>query len=267
MQHEKGGFFGCTNVRGPKVLGLLWMNEPLTMDHWDLEAHLAKARKKLLDRPLGTVKSATPAQLAAALEEVLLVHDHERAREILSLAHRLHPLETVLLEVVAPVLVDIGTAWEKGYITVAMEHAATSLLRHHVIRLFRSDANEGPMVVCTTVPGEQHEGGALLASVLLERSGYRVDYLGADTPLDDLRRHVERVQPDAVLLSITTPAPLVDLPVGVFHAFPAPVIAGGSGAKESLRPIEASGARYLGEDLDDVAYLIRLELQDGIRHR
>lgn len=50
-------------------------------------------------------------------------------------------------------------------------------------------------------PGELHDLPLLAFGVVLHRSGWRVVYLGADTPLADLGRTVEEVRPDAVVLA------------------------------------------------------------------
>ena len=93
-------------------------------------------------------------------------------------------------------------------------------------------------------------------TVLLSRMGFQVDYLGSDTPLDDLRRYVDTVAPDAVVVSTTTRGPVEHLPSGAFQGFSVPVLIGGFGARESLERVDKAGARYVGEDLESVADMV-----------
>ncbi|MDP9473417.1 MAG: MerR family transcriptional regulator [Chloroflexota bacterium] len=60
-------------------------------------------------------------------------------------------------------------------------------------------------LVAACLEGEEHEVGLLLTCLFLSRRGFRVVYLDANLPLDDLLRTVARVQPPLVLLSASLP--------------------------------------------------------------
>jgi MerR family transcriptional regulator, light-induced transcriptional regulator len=224
------------------------------------EEGVQAARKELLDRPLAESGDHTPEGLAKALEEALLLRERSKARELLQLAHRNHDLRTVLLEVIAPVLVNIGTAWEKGYIPVSMEHQASFLLRHHVMQQLDEPDPAGPRVIVTTLPEEHHEGGALMLTVLLSRAGLHVEYLGPDTPIEDLRSFVESTKPDALVISVPTPAPLADIQPEVFRGFDSPVYFGGIGLKEADTFREQADGIFLGDDLEGFPQKLRQQL-------
>lgn len=63
------------------------------------------------------------------------------------------------------------------------------------------DSGTGPVAVLACPPGEQHDLGLLSFGVVLGRAGWRVRYLGADTPVDTLGSAVALLRPDLVVLS------------------------------------------------------------------
>ena len=58
-----------------------------------------------------------------------------------------------------------------------------------------------PTVIVACAPSERRELEALTAAVFLCRAGYCVLYLGADTPLPDLKETAEALRPVGVLVS------------------------------------------------------------------
>ena len=49
-----------------------------------------------------------------------------------------------------------------------------------------SDVSKGPVAVCATFEGERHELGLHMAAVALAVAGWRIRFLGADTPFDSI---------------------------------------------------------------------------------
>ncbi|WP_166350727.1 cobalamin-dependent protein [Phytoactinopolyspora limicola] len=94
---------------------------------------------------------------------------------------------TVLVEVVAAALRDIGDGWERGELTVGDEHRATAVAVRLVGRLGAVSTRPGRRrgtVVLASAPYDSHAlPGAILATVL-RGAGYRVVELGGDTPAD-----------------------------------------------------------------------------------
>jgi methanogenic corrinoid protein MtbC1 len=145
-------------------------------------------------------------QMVYELSNALIGFDASSADRILSEAFSLHPFEQVLLELVQPVLVDVGERWHRGEINVASEHFATEFMRRKLaslINIFESVATRETIVV-GCAPGELHDIGILFASLFLVRRGWKVIYLGARVPLADLLETVATVQPEMVCLSATT---------------------------------------------------------------
>ena len=151
-----------------------------------------------LPQPNGSSESLT--MLHQRLLDSLLAHDAEASSRVLSDALALYPMESLIFDVILPVLNDIGEAWSSGQIDVATEHFATNHLREHLIMWTRTGPPSYHVnpVVLACAPGELHEGSLLILSVLLRRLRWNVIYLGQTLPLDDLVTFVKEV--DASIL-------------------------------------------------------------------
>jgi methanogenic corrinoid protein MtbC1 len=120
-------------------------------------------------------------------------------------AFALHGVDDTLEEILRPLLQTIGRRWERHELTVADEHVVTEAVRSRLGHLL---ADSGGGLRGTTVlacaPGERHELGLMMVAIALRRDGWKVIYLGADTPLADAVA-LARKQSAAVLgLSVTT---------------------------------------------------------------
>ncbi len=164
---------------------------------------ISRAAELARERFSDEAPAPTRAPLLDDLRLALLAPDHVRAAELLAQAHAQMPVESVLTDVIAPVLHDIGMMWERGEITVAHEHQASAFLRARVVGLLDAagQGDWGPSVVAACAPGEHHEIGLLMLAVVLRRQGMRVHYLGANTPLADLAVYARQVRADAILIS------------------------------------------------------------------
>ena len=109
---------------------------------------------------------------------------------------------------VEPSLYEIGSKWERGEITVADEHAAsgivTRLISGRPLIINYENAITGHAVV-TAVSGEHHQIGAWMVADCLENAGWDVSYLGADTPPEDIVRHLGANKSQVLAISITMP--------------------------------------------------------------
>jgi DNA-binding transcriptional MerR regulator len=141
------------------------------------------------------------------LQHALLDYDRTRAEQI---TQRLigvpHP--TAITQVYFPVLRHVGDAWERGDITVAQEHFASAYIREQLIAMLlglRCGPPHGIHVACTTFPDDPHEIGALGLAVMLATNGCRVTYLGANTPLESLKRFAKTQEPAWIFVSVILP--------------------------------------------------------------
>jgi DNA-binding transcriptional MerR regulator/methylmalonyl-CoA mutase cobalamin-binding subunit len=111
-------------------------------------------------------------------------------------------------EVLMPVLRRVGDLWAAGEATVTQEHFTAVFAREKLESMlgFLSAAPaDGAEVVFAGLPGEQHELGLLGVAVHLAARGWRVTYLGADVPFDDLRTTLAERAPSLLCTSVIRP--------------------------------------------------------------
>ena len=161
-------------------------------------------------------EGALPSSLSG-LQEVLLNAllqlDEARADKIFSQAYSLHSVETVLSELAQRTMVELGSRWHRGEIPVTTEHFASAYLQGRLRTLMSatSNAEAGTVIIVACAPLEQHELGALVLATLLRRAGYRVYYLGANTPVKDLRDLARTLRPAGVMISASLTESVVAL--------------------------------------------------------
>jgi DNA-binding transcriptional MerR regulator len=92
-------------------------------------------------------------------------------------------LDAVLDGAVLPLLRELGEGWEKGEVSIAQEHFASHLVRGRLLGLARGwDRGSGPRAVLASPPQERHDLGLLIFGLALREHGWRITFLGGDTP-------------------------------------------------------------------------------------
>jgi methanogenic corrinoid protein MtbC1 len=116
-------------------------------------------------------------------------------------------LKRFYLDVIWPTLCSVGLLWESNQISVAEEHLATAITGRVMAALYPRFAlfsvTKGTIIV-SAGPNEFHEVGARMVADFMEMDGWDVDYLGANTPVNDLLDVIRRHKPFAVALSVAT---------------------------------------------------------------
>jgi methanogenic corrinoid protein MtbC1 len=144
------------------------------------------------------VLASTVAELGRALD----AFDETAGHAVFDRALSSFGLETVLRDVVLPTLEDVGARWESGELTVAQEHFASNVLRGRLLGLARGwGQGAGPLALLAAPPGEQHDLGLIVFGLALRARGWRVTFLGSDTPVSTIADTAERISPDVVVLA------------------------------------------------------------------
>lgn len=150
-----------------------------------------------------TVATPVVGELSEELETALDEMDGEAADAALDRLLGALSLETTLREVLLPYLRRLGDRWAAGEASVGQEHFASNLIRGRLLGLARDWwAGNGPAAVLACPPGEGHELGLLMFGLALSRRGWRITYLGADTPIATLAETVASRSPDLVALAV-----------------------------------------------------------------
>jgi methanogenic corrinoid protein MtbC1 len=110
--------------------------------------------------------------------------------------------------IVQPALVRIGLLWERGEITSAKEHLATAMITKTLAYLYAGQPFVTPSrgtAIVTAAPNEYHELGAWVVATALEKDGWTVHYLGANTPAHDLLSLIKETKADLLAISAVVP--------------------------------------------------------------
>jgi methanogenic corrinoid protein MtbC1 len=85
--------------------------------------------------------------------------------------------------------------------TVGQEHFASNLLRGRLLALARGwGGGEGRRALLACPSGESHDIGLIAFGLALRELGWRIAFLGSDTPADTLRAAAETMRPAAIVL-------------------------------------------------------------------
>jgi MerR family transcriptional regulator, light-induced transcriptional regulator len=186
--------------------------------------------------PTGRSPVGDDGDLAARLTAALSRFDEVDANAILDDAIARFSVDAVAGRVLLPALHEIGSRWESGDVSVAEEHFATALLRGRMLALGRNwGAGQGPLALLACPPGEQHDLGLIAFGLMMRERGWRIAFLGTDTPIETISDATSKLAPDVVVLAAVTPEPFQAV-AGQIRDLAADgrVLIGGEGASDEL---------------------------------
>jgi methanogenic corrinoid protein MtbC1 len=148
--------------------------------------------------------AASADGLRRALADALDRFDEAAANRAFDQALATLTLDTLLQDVVLVYLGDLGARWSAGLASVAQEHFASNVVRGRLLGLARDwGQGGGPLAVLACAPDERHDLGAICFGLALRARGWRIAFLGADTPVDTLLRTAHDLRPDLVVVTAT----------------------------------------------------------------
>ena len=201
----------------------------------------------------------TATELRGSILEAVVAADAERIGRLLDHAFALFELEETLVEVVHPLLEEVGRGWAEERLSVAQEHLVTAAIRARLERLL-ADARGGVrgVAVLACAPGERHELGLLMLAVLLRADGWQVAYLGADTPLEDTLEFAATINARILCVSAASAERVDELApalAGARMPESSTLVLGGSGVTSDRAT--AVGAAYVDGDLRSAVAALR----------
>jgi MerR family transcriptional regulator, light-induced transcriptional regulator len=147
-----------------------------------------------------------PVPARRELEAALSAFDEARAQGVIDSTLAATTLDTALSDFFMPYLRELGERWQRGEASVAQEHFASSVLRGRLLGLARGwDRGLGPRILLACAPGEQHDLGLIAFGLALRARGWRIGYLGADTPLESVASAASAFEPAFIVISSVTP--------------------------------------------------------------
>lgn len=186
--------------------------------------------------------------IGARLGDALTGFDEASAQEQLDRLFGAYTIDTALSDVILPYMHELGERWAGNEIGVGHEHFASNLIHGRLLSHARKwgDGN-GPLAVLACPSGELHTIGLLCFGLALRARGWRITYLGADTPAATLFQLAGSLRPARVVLAsvrsetyLHAGSMLSDL------ARTVPVSLGGAGARAPA--VAGLGAEVLADD-------------------
>ncbi len=154
----------------------------------------------------------------------------------------------VTRDVLLPYMRELGEQWGAGRVSVAQEHFATNFFQARLLALARGwDRGLGPRALLACAPNEQHTLALIVFGIALHELGWRITYLGADTPIETLAEVAEITHPELTVMAATMSQRLsrhAKLLSGFSDRWS--LALGGPGV--SARLAARAGARHLQED-------------------
>lgn len=156
----------------------------------------------------------------AALKRLLIPRDNPRVERLFEAARAMdteglrgllrESIEQLgwkpfLQQVVAPLLDRVGMAWAEGTIDIHHEHLVTEVLED-LLRQLRLECRTLPgrsSVLLSTLPGERHRLGLLMAALAYASQGTRTELLGVDLPVASIAQAARTLQVDRVAVSLS----------------------------------------------------------------
>jgi DNA-binding transcriptional MerR regulator len=153
--------------------------------------------------PAHGIMEDTRARLLAAVE----TYDEAALHAALDDGLAGFGLETFVRDLILPALAEIGRRWQAGEADISQEHFASNVIRGRLLSLARLwGRGAGPLALLACAPGEQHDISALAFGLLLRSHGWRILFLGANTPLPTLKATAQITGPAAIVLVTFDPA-------------------------------------------------------------
>ena len=169
--------------------------------------------------------------------------------------------ERLIVEVLLPMMAEVGQRWEANELEVFQEHLATEAIRSLLAGLSfmipesRLETDAVAMVSCA--PGDEHELIPLALATYLAFQGWTVKNLGGSLPADQIALAVAALKPKALFLTFTmlsrleAVSDLIEKING--ESKHCRIILGGHGAVVAKEALESQGA------------LVALDFEDGFR--
>ena len=186
-----------------------------------------------------------------ALLELIKKHQAHDLRLGLSRLLLKQGLNDFLSKTITPLNQLVGESWMRGEIRIFEEHLysdqITNVLRNAIATL--RDPVGSPRVLLTTLPGEEHSLGLLMAEATLSLDGASCVNLGAQTPIQEIVSAVAAHHSDVAVLSFSEAMGIQQIKTGLQQmraALPESVAvwAGGTGVIRQHNNIE--GVEVMG---------------------
>ena len=153
------------------------------------------------------VSTRNYSKVAEVFFQEAMQGDKEGVLELLLYLYRHHiTFDAIVDEVIRPALTKIGDLWKEGKLEINQEHRASQAVTEAMIRLapdLHHKPSNGRSAAMACLEGEYHEFGLRSLAYTLEAEGWKVHYIGVNTPAETLSTFMAAMKPDLVCISCT----------------------------------------------------------------
>ena len=199
----------------------------------------------------GPAHDAAPLPMADALA-ALRLGGAAGLRHWLTRALAHMGMSAFVVEGIAPLTVAIGEAWLGGSVPIYEEHlyseAVQAVLRSGLLPFQAGLETSAPRVLLTTIPGEEHGLGLLMAEALMTLEACRCLPLGVQTPVADILAACRAHGIDVVALSFSASLPVAQTVASLLELrrlLPADIAIWAGGGSPALRGLSIPGIQVM----------------------
>jgi DNA-binding transcriptional MerR regulator len=130
----------------------------------------------------------------------------DEIREELEAIYSNSPLEMLYQNYIMPLLQRLGQLWQVNSIDIIHEHYFSSIFREFLlVKIANLKIKQEPnkTVLLFLHNTEEHEFGILLYYYILKKSGYNCHYFGQKTPIDELQKAYDQINPKIIATTFT----------------------------------------------------------------
>lgn len=118
-------------------------------------------------------------------------------------------LADIVDDIIRPAMEKVGYLWETKKLEIEQEHLASDTIKTALSRLVvnlphQREKNIKVLLACAE--GETHDMGLQALAYEMELRGYKIRYIGANTPFKSLVRVIKKEKPDYTFLSASAPS-------------------------------------------------------------
>ncbi|MDH3443001.1 MAG: MerR family transcriptional regulator [Deltaproteobacteria bacterium] len=221
----------------------------------------------LIEERPDTIRDEQVASYMTSFLTAVRTLDRDELEAALTRASLAFARPVFIEQLLIPLLHKMGDLWSTGSLRIVHEHSASAVLRALFGGMINASGlpQSSPALVAATPAGQAHEFGAMAASVMAIYDGWRVIYLGADLPTEEIAAVIDHRSVNALALSIVYPPDDANLIRELrnlrrlIHSN-VPVIVGGNAVEAYRRVLEDIGAIVVHslEEFRNQLRLIRL---------
>ncbi len=150
----------------------------------------------------GDIPAREAAEAGAKIGQALQSFDESAAEHALQALLGEYTASAAIRQVLLPYMHEVGERWAARELSVAQEHFATNFVHFRLLSLARGwDRGLGPHALLACAPEDQHTLALIAFGIAMHKLGWRITYLGGQTPIETLACAATDTHPSLIVVS------------------------------------------------------------------